>query len=179
MSALSVATDVKPHLNITVATHDAELQTMLDAAEAAIAEKCGPLAATSVTERVSGGGTGLVLRTTPIVSLTSVTPAGGSAYTVGDFTTDLSAGVVEWTSGARFSAGRYDVVVSAGRSSLPKDLRLGILELVRHLWETQRGGSQRPGSRSSESTANTIPGAAHIMPFRVVELISPHIQVGN
>lgn len=181
MSVLAVDADVKPHLNISAGTltHDAELQTFLDAAEGAIAEKCGPLSSVAVTERVSGGGTGLVVRRTPIVSLTSVTPVGGTAYTVGDFSTDLSAGVIEWTSGAYFTSGRYDVVYQAGRSALPDDLRLGVLELVRHLWESQRGPSRRPGSGASSETANTIPGAAHMMPFRVVELISPHIQVGN
>lgn len=178
MSAIPLA-EAKSHLSISDSTHDIALQAKLDAAEAAIVKKCGPLSASSVTERVTGGGSGLVLRTTPVVSLTSVTPVGGSAYTVADLMVDTSAGVVEWVSGSSFTSGRYDVVYSAGRSTLPSDLKLGVLELVRHMWETQRGPTRRPGSQSADGYANSIPGAAHSFPFRVVELISPHIQVGN
>ena len=39
----------------------------------------------------SGGCTALTLRHTPVVSLTSITPVGGSAYTVADFDVDTSA----------------------------------------------------------------------------------------
>lgn len=178
MSVILLA-DAKAHLNITVATHDTELQDKLDAAEAAVAKKCGPLSSVARTERVRGGGTGLVVRETPVVSLTSVTPVGGSAYTLADLDVDTSAGVIEFDSGARFPVGRYDVVYQAGRTSLPDDLVLGVLECLRHMWQTQRGPTGRPGSTTSAETANTMPGAAYMMPFRVLELIGPHIQVGN
>jgi hypothetical protein len=56
---------------------------------------------------------------------------------------------------------------------------MAIRELVRHLWRTQRGPTRRPGSEPSESVSNTVPGAAYVLPFRVVELITPHVQVGN
>lgn len=178
MSVLELA-DAKRHLNITTSTHDFELQQHIDAAEAAVAEKCGPLTSVAVTERVRGGGTGLVVRETPIVSLTSVTPVNGSAYTLADLDVDASAGVIEWGSGQRFQVGRYDVVYQAGRASVPDDLLSGIKELVRHTWETQRGPTARPGSRTSEGASNTLPGAAYAWPFRVTELIAPHVQVGN
>jgi hypothetical protein len=178
MSVLKLA-DAKRHLNITVSTHDGELQEHIDAAEAAIAEKCGPLTAATFTERVRGGGTGLVLRETPIVSVTSVTAVGGSAYDLDALDVDLSAGVIEWGSGQRFAIGRYDVVYQAGRAEVPKDLLSAIKELVRHTWETQRGPTARPGSRASEGASNTLPGAAYAWPFRVTELLAPHVQVGN
>lgn len=178
MSVILLA-DAKAHLNITGSDKDVELQAVLDGAEGAIAERCGPLTSTEVTERVTGGGCGLVVRETPVVSLTSLTPVNGTAYTVADFTVDKSAGVIEWTSGARFASGRYDVVYEAGRTSVPDDLKYGILELVRHMWATQRGPTRRPGSPASEGASNTLPGAAYLLPFRVTELIAPHVQVGN
>lgn len=178
MSTIALA-DAKTHLNITGTTYDTELQAMLDAAEAAIEQKCGLLTTASRTERIKGGGLGLVLANTPVVSLTSVTPVDGTAYTLDDLDLDTNAGVVERADGCRFPVGRYDVVYVTGRSSLPADLKLGVLELLRHLWASQRGPGRRPGSTAGSETANTIPGAAHLMPFRVVELISPHIQVGN
>jgi hypothetical protein len=178
VSVLTLAA-AKRHLNITASTHDGEIQEHIDAAEAAIAQKCGPLTSVATTERVKGGGAGLVVRETPVVSLTSVTPVGGSAYDLTLLDADLSAGVIEWRSGQRFQVGRYDVVYQAGRATVPNDLLAAIKELVRHTWETQRGPTVRPGSRTSETASNTLPGAAHAWPFRVTELLAPHIQVGN
>lgn len=173
MSVVTVA-EVKAHLNITVATYDAELQTFLTSAEAAIAEKTGPLASVATTERVSGGGTGLVVRVTPIVSLTSVTPVGGSAYTVADMSVSNSAGVIEWTSGSCFSPGRYDVVYHAGRATVPEDLKTGIKELVRHTWAASQRGRRSPGSGTDSS-----PQSAYLFVYMVQEHIAPHVQVGN
>lgn len=178
VSVLTLA-QAKTHLNLSVATtNDVELQTFIDAAEAAIAKKCGPLTSVAKTDRVRGCGTGLVLRHTPVVSLTTVTPVGGTAIDSTLTQVDLSAGVVEWVSGAAWSPGQYDVVYQAGRSAaLPADLLLGVKELVRHLWTTQRGGgATRPGSSQSD---NVAPGSAHALPYRVTELINPHIQIGN
>jgi hypothetical protein len=178
MSVLALA-DARAYLNIAGTDRDVDLALVIAAAEAVITKKCGPLTSVAVTERVRGGGPGLVLRQTPVVSLTSVTPVGGSAYTLADLDLDTSAGVIEWGSGTSFASGRYDVVYQAGRSTCPDDLLMAIRELVRHLWRTQRGPTRRPGSEPSESVSNTVPGAAYVLPFRVVELITPHVQVGN
>lgn len=177
MSVLALA-DAKKHLNTTAAVNDAELQGIINSAEKAIAKKCGPLEPTAKTERVKGGGLGLVLRHTPVLSLTSVTPVGGSAYDPALLDVDDS-GVIEWTSGARFTPGRYDVVYSAGRTEVDDDLLLAIKELVRHMWSPQRGGMKLPGSQPSDTLSNTLPGSAYTFPIRVTELIQPHIQVGN
>lgn len=178
MAVLSLA-DAKTHLNITVPTYDAELQTFIDSAESVLAQHCGPLAATAKTERLRGGRAALALRTTPAISLTTVTPADGAALSIADLHLDQSSGVVTYNSGATFGARYYDVAYSAGRATCPGDLLLAVKELVRHLWESQRGGgTRRPGSAASEITANTVPGAAYLLPFRVAELIAPHLQAG-
>lgn len=177
MSVLTLAA-AKTHLNINSATHDAELQAFIDAAEAAIAKRVGPLASTATTSRVEGGDV-LSLPVTPVLSLTSVTPVNGAALTVGDLHVEPS-GEVSYTSiSTGFPAWRYTVVYNAGRSSLPSDLLLAVKELVRHMWTTQRGGSSRPNSPQSDALSNTIPGSAYTFPIRVEQLIAPHIQVGN
>lgn len=177
MSVLLLA-DAKAHLNITATTHDAELQDMIDAAEAVISKRCGPLAPTATTSLVRTSGLALVLPVTPVVSLTSVTPLGGGALTLADLTLDGGAGVVTYTSGASFASSRYEVVYSAGRATCPDDLLMAVKELVRHFWDTQRGPSRRPGSTASDAASNTIPGAAYLLPFRVSELIAPHLSPG-
>ncbi|WP_028657102.1 phage gp6-like head-tail connector protein [Nocardioides sp. J54] len=172
MSVLT-AEQAKSHLNIT-ADVDAQLQVFIDAAEAAIVAKCGPLAPTEVTERATARDGMLTLATPPAISLTSLTPAsGGTALAADILSLDRPSGVVYGV-----PDGTYVVVYQAGRAAVPADLLMGVKELVRHLWDTQRGPSRRPGATTSEITANTIPGAAYMMPFRVAELIAPHMQPG-
>lgn len=169
---------VKAHLNVTVSAHDAELQGFIEGAEAAIAQRVGPLSSTAVTARIRGGRSALVLPVSPAVSLTSVTPYGSSAITPSDLHLDADAGLVTHEDGSWFSAVRHDVVYQAGRATCPADLKLAVKELVRHLWTTQRGATTRPGSRESEAASNTLPGAAYVFPFRVEQLIAPHEQPG-
>lgn len=168
MSVVTLA-EAKTHLNITASTYDTELQAFIDRCEAAIGRQVGPLAAAATTVQVAGGGSVLLLSTTPVISLTSVTDSSGSALTVGDLhaTTD---GVVSWSAGTGcFGSPWYTVVYQAGRSTLPDDLKLAVLEMVRHAWQTQRG----PTAQS-----DAIPGRAYSFPVRVNELIAPHLQVG-
>lgn len=173
MSLLELS-DVKAYLAITSGTHDIVLQGFIDAAESAITAKCGPLAATAVEQHVEASAGTIMLSTIPALALTSITPAaGGTPLSLSGVTLDGPSGVVSGV-----SSGTYVVVYSAGRDPAPADLLMGVKELVRHLWDTQRGPGRRPGSTTSETTANTIPGAAYMMPFRVAELIAPHLQPG-
>lgn len=176
MSVLTLP-QAKEHLNISGNANDAELTAMIAAAEAAIGQRCGPLASTATTVRVKGGGA-LVLPVTPALSLTSVTPVGGTALTISDLHV-TSGGLVTYNSGAGFSSLYYDVVYNAGRTTCPDDLLMAVKELVRHMWRTQRGPTRRPGSEPSDATANTVPGAAYMLPFRVSELLAPHLLVGG
>ena len=177
MSVLTLA-QAKTHLNISGATHDTELQTFIDAAEAVIGQRCGPLTSVATTVRLRGGGLALPLPVVPAVSLTSVTPIDQAALTLSDLYLDIKAGVVTYNSGEAFSARLYTVVYQAGRSTVPDDLLMAVKELVRHMWQTQRGTTRRPGSQASDSASNTVPGAAYTLPFRVTELIAPHLQTG-
>lgn len=173
MSVLTLS-DAKTHLNIASSTQDGELVRFIEAAEAAIAQRVGPLAATAVTERVEGCTYTLAVTTLPVISLTSVTPVGGSALTLADLWLS-PAGLVRYpASNVWFGSLHYDVAYSAGRATCPDDLLLAVKELVRHLWDTQRGGARRPGSPQSDSLSNTLPGAAYAFPIRVSELIAPH-----
>jgi hypothetical protein len=176
MSVLKLA-EAKRHLGVEQAVRDVDLQAMIDAAEAVIANHVGPLEATEVTTRVRGYMPGLALPITPVLSLTSVTSDDESTLTVDDLYVN-AGGVVVYGSGLSFGARYYDVAYQAGRTTCPPDLLMAVKELVRHLWQTQRGPTRRPGSAPSESVANTVPGAAYALPFRVSELIGPHRQFG-
>lgn len=177
MAVLTLA-DAKTHLNITTLAHDAELSSVIPAAEAAIAQRVGPLEPTSVTARLSGT-TGLVLPVYPLISLTSVANSAGTALAVADFTVDPATGVLEYVSGSHFTSPYYTVTYQAGRAvgALPADLTIAVKELTRHLWESQRSPARFPGSTISEGPVAS-PGAAYLLPYRVQELIAPHVQYG-
>jgi hypothetical protein len=168
-------------LNVTVTTYDVELQSFIDSAEATLGNLVGPLTATSYTDRVRPANGRLRTRVAPVVSLTSVTSAEGMVLTLSDLHLDQRAGVVTTNIvGVGFISPYYDVVYSAGRATCPEDIRLAVKELVRHLWDSQRGPTRRPGSESSQSSTLSLrmPGAGYLLPFRVQELIAPHMQAG-
>lgn len=169
--------DAKEFLNLATDASDVELQTFIDAAEAVIEERVGALQPKDRTDRVPGGGTALALFSTPAVSLTSVTEVGGSALTVGDLSLNGRAGVVRFTHGGTFTGREYDVVYSAGRETCPPDLLMAVKFLVKHMWESQRGAASAGSPFEDQQLAST-PGAGYLIPYRVLELIAPHLQPG-
>ncbi len=170
--------EAKAHLNIgSGTTQDAELTLFIDRAEAALGKRVGPIGATAKTERVRGGTATLRLNVDPVISLTTVTSTDGIAVPV-DQLTILSGGRVVHTQAGYFPARFYDVVYQAGWAApLPADLALAVLELTRHLWDTQRAVSGRIGGGSQDSAANTLPGAERLFPYRIEQLIAPYLPV--
>lgn len=165
--------DAKAHLNITGDEHDAKLEAMIAAAESAIAERVGPLESTPRTVRVRPYGKNLIIPG-PALGLTSVTDSSGATVDTAGLYVEPRSGVVTDNLGASFGASWYDITYDFGRAECPPDLLLAVKEMVRHLWDTQRGPTGRPGANTSATAANTIPGAAYLLPFRVSELIAPH-----
>lgn len=164
---------VKAHLNITGEATDTELTLMIAAAEAAIAERVGPLEPQPRTVRVTPKYKALVIPS-PASMLTAVVDSNGASLTVGDLYLDQRPGLITLNDGQPFVSPWYDVTYNYGRTPCPPDLVLAVKEMVRHLWDTKRGPTRRPGSTASDTTANTIPGAAYLLPFRVSELIAPY-----
>lgn len=177
MSVLTLA-DAKTHLNITGSTNDTELQAFIDAAEAAIGKRVGPLTSTSVTARVDGCAPALVLPTAPAISLTSVTPVGGSALTLADLYLDTETAVIQWNRYGWFTADRYDVVYAAGRSTVPLDLLQAVKEMVRYLWDTQRGNAPASSGILPDSEPAFDPTSNASLWWRVEQLIAPHRNAG-
>lgn len=172
MTVLDLAA-AKDHLGITGTGFDEKLTAMINAAEAAIAERVGPLEPTSRTVRV-GPSNQYLFVPSPAVSLTSVVDQDGTAVEVSSLHLDSRTGIVTANNGSNFTGRWFDVTYLAGRNPCPADLVLAVKEMVRHLWDTQRGPTRRPGSTASDTTSNTIPGAAYLLPFRVSELIAPY-----
>lgn len=170
MSVLLLA-DAKSYLRITGDADDAELQATIDSAESTIADKVGPLAVASVTERVSTDGCALVLSRAPYVALTAVS----GVYPVETVDVDdlrVDAQVVSYADGfTEFVGSLYDVTYDIGYEDLPADLLNGVKELVRHRWRPQRGGVNRPGT-AADSDEVTYRGN---LPRPVYELIEDYL----
>jgi hypothetical protein len=176
MSVLSLP-EAKAHLSIKGDAYDAQLTAMIASAEATIAARVGPLEAAARTVRVRANGRALAVDP-PAGGLDAVVGASGGSIDVIALHLDPLSGVIRYNDDSSFGATWYDVTYSYGRETCPADLLLAVKEMVRHLWDTQRGPGRRPGSTTSDATSNTIPGAGYLLPFRVSELIAPHLQTG-
>lgn len=182
--ALPTVTDLKVHLNIPAAVtdDDAELAEVLDAAIEIVADIVGPLEAAPVTEihsRVSSGV--LVLRGMPAADLTAISFRAGltsTPLTLSDYELDATSGIVRVVSGSGFY-GDYVVEYTAGFDTLPASIRLAVLIIAAHLFETQRmpmqGESFAPtgfGPAAGEVVAPA--GRGYALPNRALELLRPY-----
>lgn len=171
---------VKAHLNIdaTDISNDDELRAMILAATDYAEGVVGPMSRRTVTETVDGRGrSAVLLSNAPAVTVSAVLVNGVTVSDSG-YSLDTEAGVLHrvdgytastWTDGFR----NVEVTYTAGRTSIPAGLQHAVLELVRHLWETQRGVSRRV--RSGD---DYVPGAGYTFPNRVREALSRWEQPG-
>lgn len=171
--------ELRAYLNMRDDSHDSQLTERIDEAQAAIEAKVGPLEPSLTTVRVMPAHGHLRLTVAPAVSLISITPADSPSLQVATLHLDQAAAVVTTNDGTPLAARYYDVTYVAGREDCPDNLRLAVKELARHLWSaSKRAGAGRPGSQQSESTANTVPGAAFLFPFRVEQLLADELEDG-
>lgn len=191
MSIVDLAS-VKAHLNIPVGntTSDAELQGFMDAAGELARNVVGPILPEVHTEWHDGGSPTISMDWQPVAAVQSVTeyvaastfqlteqPLGTSTDAYG-YTVDLERGQItrRATGGVvPFPAGTKNVVVTytAGSGTISPAVRLGTLELIRHLWQlTQQGGRPRFGGGGLDSEGGGVP-TGFAIPARVLELWQP------
>lgn len=193
MTSLVTVAEVKDHLNFpdSDVTHDDELQGFIDGCQPVIENITGPINQVTYTEDYDGGQTSILLRHRPIVSVTSVHEFRGtidytltqvaspSLGTPWSYTYESSGRIVRRGVGGVEIAfpsglGKVRVVYVAGQASTPSNVRLAMLELVRHNWQlTQQGGRPSfPASYGAEDSPYVPSGFA--VPTRVLELLAPH-----
>ena len=171
MPAVSL-TDLKKFLNITSATNDDELLDMIDRAEAILSRRVGPLTPTVVANEPHIGPGPLLLRRWPVTSVESVTSGG---LTAAGWTADVAAGTVS-APYVPYGAS-VQVNYTAGRAApLPLDLEAAVLEMVAHLWRSQRvPGATRAATFGQQSEQDMQVGQGFLLPYRVQTLIEPHV----
>lgn len=164
--------DAKAALNQTGSEHDEELRSMVEATTVEIEAVVGPVVVRSYSE-VHDGGPLLVLRQTPVVTLTTLVPlyTGGATYLPADMDLDPLTGIVRRLDGA-WIYGPLRVTYAAGRSPVPANITEAAKIILSHKWETQRGHTGgRPGL--GEDTLPT-PGLGFLIPRRAMEALAPH-----
>lgn len=168
--------DAKQHLNLTSTASDAELEVYLAAVTDAIEAYIGPVGRRTVTETAYPSSGVLLLRTTPVLSLTSVTPYASAALTVGSLVVDTSAGIVYPGTYGGFWATSYTVVYVAGRAAVPAAVNMAARLVLQRLWETQRGGSASPQIIGAASPDLGVEQTAfsYLMAYGVREMLAPY-----
>jgi hypothetical protein len=180
----------KAHLNInpTDTRQDAELQGFILAAADLARNHCGAFLPEQHTQWFTGGVSTLMPDWLPIATVQSVTEYYGlSAFPLSEqplggqmnafaFTVDYATGqITRRTFGgqaAMFAIGdkNIKVVYTSGTGIVPYGVRLGTLELIRHLWQlTQQGGRPKFGASGYDADVGPIP-AGFALPNRVLEL---------
>jgi hypothetical protein len=165
--------DARAHLNLAARASDEELREQILVASSLIQDLIGPVLPTTRSQTCSGSRTILPLDHR-VVSVTTVTqhpggvvPASDGANRgyrlVGDRGLELVSGMtpVPWAS-------RVTVAYVAGYSTVPPTIRQAARELVRHLWDTQRG----PSAPRSMENETWMSGQGFTLPRRVVELLN-------
>jgi len=178
VSILSLA-EAKAHLSAgSVASwtiDDDELRNFLQAVTEAIESKVGPCVRRTVTQRIADTcNSQLVLNQAPVIAVTSVTSVwtGGPSWDTALLILDSDAGIVTTQLGAiPFYYGPWDVAYQPGRAVVPERFIHAAKELLRHLWETQRGQLAAPILGGGD-TYTTSAGWSFSIPNRVLELLA-------
>lgn len=190
-TALVTLTDVHNHLNIPTAdtSHDTELQGFIDAAQPVVEDVVGPVVNVTLDEWYDGGGMFLSVRHRPIVSVTSVTEyIGTSTYTLTQCATpdlgttysysfETSGQIVRRSAGGGMRAfpdgtSNVRVVYVAGRATVPANIRMGTLEVIRHNYQLGQQGGRPAFGGGAEDVAWTPSGFA--IPTRAIEWLTPN-----
>jgi hypothetical protein len=188
---------VKAHLNIPTndTRQDDELQGFILAAGDVARNHCGPFLPETHTQYFDGGRS-QIMPDWPVASVLSMTEFYGlSSFPLTEqpldgqmnafaFTVDYATGeITRRTFGgeaATFAFGSKNIklVYTAGRAgAVPWSVRLGVLELIRHLWQlTQQGGGRPKFNGSAYEGGEGMVPTGFAIPSRVLELWQPYYR---
>lgn len=172
--------ETREHLNIYDTSADSQLLAMVLRASSACDRYTHRVWRRTVVtgELHDGRGPALQLLVLPVLQVTAVREFGGTVdaadYVLDGLTGVLTRGTtlapIAWLPGVQNVA--VDYVAGPAGGIVPEDVLQGVLEMVRHLWESQRGGSGLPRQQGSDSEWD--PRASYSVPRRVAELWDPY-----
>lgn len=147
--------DVKAHLNFhgVATTNDEELRNFILTATRIVENVVGSINPVTKTEIVGRYGTTdtLALLFAPVLSVTSVTSYGGAVIDVTTLRSDFTQGLLRFTPPWSYFVTPATVVYRVGRLSVPAEVRMAILDLVRINWRPQQGGNRSAYDEATDS----------------------------
>jgi hypothetical protein len=187
---------VKSYLRIPVTdtSNDDALQGFILASAEIARDYCGPFVPEQHTQYFDGGHTTITPDWLPLISIQSCTEYYGlSTFVITEqplgfqmnafnFTADYTTGEITrrtfggeaayWARGVK----NVKLVYTTGRQTdVPFSVRLGTLEIVRHLFQlTQLSGRTRFGGSALDGTDSPPVPSGFAVPQRVLELWAPH-----
>jgi hypothetical protein len=176
--------DAKDALNIPQATttYDTEIQQYIATIQSNLERMTGgPLVNRTVTERAEmmSYQTVIVVRQRPLVSVTSIASASGSAIDIsGGLDLDVNAGTIRRKLGLPFYGPFFQwlpmvqvTYVAGWGASVPAAFNTASRIILQNLWETQHGPSARP-SMGANTDMVTMPGFGFAIPNQAAELLN-------
>jgi hypothetical protein len=165
--------DAQVYLNVYTNSQQDEVRAIVEGASTIVEKYTGRTwRRQTVTETYDGGGDALILRTTPVISITTVVESGVTLSAT-DYILDtvgwllLRGTTISWR---WWMWGRQNVVVTSvvGAASIPEPVRQAVLETARVLWAERQGGTQRVDQDEYAGPADLIPRPARLMldPYR-------------
>lgn len=154
-----------------------DLRLYVAAATPVIEDITGPMLAATKSFTTWGGGSAVVLPHLPNQIL-GITAEGAPVV---DYVPDLASGILyagTRTSVGSFPSGELVITYRIGSAEIPPNVRLAARELVRFWWQ---GGMQGSGGniRSQQTDGEAFTPSGYAVPRRVMELCTPHQQVGG
>ena len=174
--------EAKAHLNIpdTSTSLDEELRRFIDSATDLAENYTGlVLGRQTFTDTFNGGVDQIKIRNPKIISVTSIVENGNTLVEGTDFYTDytgqrihrIGTSSLYYTNAhGLFAPGVQNVVITyvAGFTNPPAGVRQGVLEILRHTWQTQRG-SMNVLNKNADDGYN--PGSTYSIPRRASEYL--------
>lgn len=171
----------KKQVNIPVeeTSDDEELAGYVSGVTRVVERYVGVVIGRSVTDVFDGGGAVVLLRTLPVLSITSVTDSGATVEPSG-YRVSKPSGVLTRVAGPSplpFLPGFQSVEVTyqAGQAANIAevkeelgDVRLAALLILQHMWDTQRPAAEGPFSQGAD---DFDPRYTYSIPRRALELL--------
>ena len=167
--------NLRDHLDVKATTADAELLRFLAAAINNVEKIVGPLGVRNVTEYHQSPGSVIILRQSPVVSITQVRPFGwagaGIALLAATYRLDADAGLLHLQN---YASGEVEVTYVAGRTTVPEDIDTAVMIVAGRLWETQRGNSPSALPPAEFGGGAFSTGGLPLLPPLAVSLLEPY-----
>jgi hypothetical protein len=190
--------DVASHLNWDAtqqAKYATEMARFISATTAVVERITGPVVQRSYDEWLDGGGQQVMLRS-PVVSVTLLTESSGNAvqtlaeepltaagdgygYTInkttGVVTRRASGSATTFADGVENIHAQYTAGLCADTPSVPANVALAALEIIRVNWQPQQSGNRPSMGQVDPNVADGLRMLGFFVPNRVMELLQPNI----